>query len=193
MNALVNSYFEGLKSAQSLTVGSRGKNLFDNNKTVDSLIELASPTYLYRAIDNGRDVLALIGNVAYSNKILKIPFKPNTQYTMKYDIRNNGTHGGVIGFVYSDGTTSYPSVPTTSFVSKTIVSTIGKSIVGLILAPQSNGLNYIAIDNFQINEGTTALPYTPYVGSKAKIQCTDETKFTLAKLPNGLKNELIFG
>jgi hypothetical protein len=34
MNNLVNSYFEGLKSASSVELGSRGKNLFDGDKAI---------------------------------------------------------------------------------------------------------------------------------------------------------------
>lgn len=163
MNALVNTYFEGLKSCNKMEILTRGRNLFDE------VLELGYLNNTSGASESSTTALR-------SKNFIKI--KPNTLYTLS---NNMGYLNRLYWYGKDFNFISLSPSPATSPANATYVKF--RTEAGLV----QNNLSV----KFMLNEGSTALPYAPYVESKAKITCTDETKFTLAKLNSGIKNEIL--
>ena len=97
----------------------------------------------------------------YDNRIFK-DFKPNTQYTLSWKV----TCGNVVDvgwvFKYTDGTTS-GRVANSSSTSEAYVSATSASgkTVDFIYSDYGSGQTF-SFRELMVNEGTTALPYSPY-------------------------------
>lgn len=99
-----------------------------------------------------------------------IQFQENTQYTVSFETKsiNNGATGGnmVFTFFYTDGTYSsaYSNHTVTTWKRITATSTEGKTISHIgVTSAQWQIFDYIDIDTFQFEIGTTATAYTPFV------------------------------
>lgn len=91
-------------------------------------------------------------------------FLPNTQYTLSFkgyaeESNPNGTLGLV--FYYSDGTTTSLKIKEATEQPLSLTSTAGKTVVGLHATYNFNYKTYLK--DIQLEVGTTATPYTPYV------------------------------
>jgi hypothetical protein len=182
-------YINGLQGVGSGKIVSVGKNLFDKTSTVDKIIQQATSTYASRVVEEGFDCLKFVGNNSYSNKALGIKFKPNTQYTVKFTAKNNGTQGGLFAFLYTDGSMTLLPISgalSSSFTAYTVTSAPNKSVSDLTLSYNATGTNYYRLDNFQLEEGTTATTYEPYQSSE--LIYTLPQKFY--RLPNNIADTM---
>jgi hypothetical protein len=134
-----------------------------------------------------------------AQKIYKTKFKPNTRYTVKFESRRNlGNSSARFDVYYTDGTieTSITGSASSLWSFTEFTTQIGKTVDYISFKTASNlGTNdaFVNLDNVQINEGSTALPYEKGSFSEVKITCQDSSKFDLAKLPNGVSNTITFG
>ena len=108
----------------------------------------------------------------------RIKFKPNTQYTFKFNVafnyNNNESYDivpvlcvgyGTGDFAYVHASTAYKD----KFVEVTFTSAANKTIQSLFIANFSaTGIIYIPIDKFVVQEGTTA-DYASYTGGTFTI------------------------
>lgn len=105
-----------------------------------------------------------------------IAFKPNTQYTVSFDVktilRSGQTTSGVDNvfcFFYDDGTRSViQNIYTqTDWVHKVLTSTAGKTVVAVgLYSVEYRSCSYVDIDSFQLEEGSIATPHEPYQSQK---------------------------
>lgn len=143
-----------------------GKNLLN---LYDELYKL-DPRTLTRIVKDGRQCIS-IGNPSYYNakSILTGRFKPNTQYTLKFDIAVNMTLNAMSGLIcvlnYTDGTKlNCYYTPNTDESLKTISFTTqaGKSVQSLSFTFAYNKDTYVDENTIQLEEGAVATPYEPY-------------------------------
>ena len=143
-----------------------GKNLTD----VSSIYANATG-YLAAECDNKQCVRFQSASTVKNEQFL---FKPNTQYTVSFDVktvlRDGQTVAGadsVFVFFYSDKSSSSISntYENAGWVHKTATSDAGKTIVAIgISSSEYRTYNYIDINSFQLEEGakvTDCEPYTP--------------------------------
>ena len=128
-----------------------GKNLF-NPKC------LLNATY-----DEKTNTITVSNNI---NKALDMVFKENTQYTFSaYIKQSNSSTNNRFNVTYTDGTSQNAFLITQStseiYISQTSES--GKTISEVNWYYGSKGT--ATFRNFQIEEGTTATPYEPYIPS----------------------------
>lgn len=126
--------------------------------------------YLETEYDSKNCIRVSSGSAA---KNTPIEFKPNTQYTVSFDVKtvlkDGQTSSGsdnVFTFFYSDETLTgiYNTYTETDWVHKEITSTAGKTVVAIgIYTTEFRSYSYVDINSFQLEEGTTATAYTPYV------------------------------
>ena len=160
--ARIRKYFEGLQGAKDLGVGSRGKNLFNKNNRV-----------LSKTIFGDGSTL---GDSTLTDTSAYIKVKPNTNYT----ISNHSTDGSRTLGLYDKNFNII--TPYTQTGNKTFLTPSNCAYVRF-------SMSKLQVDTAMFNEGTTALPYEEYQGSKATIICTDSTKFSRSKLPNLVENK----
>ena len=111
-----------------------------------------------------------------------IAFKPNTQYTISFDVKTvlrsgqtTATADDVFRFFYSDGTSSGASNIYTNpvWIHKELTSTAGKTILYVgVTSTEYRSYSYVDIDSFQLEESATATSYTPYVSDFSTIIVT---------------------
>ena len=96
----------------------------------------------------------------YDNKyIFKTNWKPNTRYTIKFDIIGTTIQTNIL-IKYTDGTYDYFDYLTPNvWVTKTKTSQINKTIK-YVCAVYYDGYCYIDLDTFQVEEGTTVGNYS---------------------------------
>ena len=98
-------------------------------------------------------------------------FKENTAYTISMDIVCTSQAGYVnMTVLYTDGTTkAFTSTGTQdTWTPLTLTTDANKTIKG-IRTTYASGTNFIDLDTFQIEEGTTKTAYTPFVGQSYDI------------------------
>ncbi len=94
-------------------------------------------------------------------------FKPNTSYTLSYDmsaIANNTLDRGAIFFLYTNGSYDEAVPRVSAGESKHVVYTSNpnKTIKTLFISYGTGDGGIISLSNIQLEEGTTATPYEPY-------------------------------
>ena len=102
---------------------------------------------------------ASAGYQSYDTKYMfRTNWKPNTQYTISFDMYGSTTSSNFV-IRYTDDTRTYPSLGTAStWKHMTVISEANKTIKW-IAATYDQGYCYIDLDTFQIEEGTTATTY----------------------------------
>lgn len=113
-----------------------------------------------------------------------IAFKPNTQYTVSFDVktilRSGQTTSGadnVFCFFYDDGTRSviYNIYTKTDWAHKELTSTVGKTVVAVgLYSVEYRSYSYVDADSFQLEEGSTTTTYEPYQGQTYTSTTTGE-------------------
>lgn len=111
-----------------------------------------------------------------------VAFKPNTQYTVSFDVktvlRSGQTTSGaddVFRFFYSDGTSSGAAniYTNTEWTHKVLTSIAGKTILYVgVTSAEFRSYSYVDINSFQLEEGSTATAYEPYQGQTASANET---------------------
>jgi hypothetical protein len=167
MNALVNTYWEGLRSTQSVELGSRGRNLFDgelelgelnaNGEKISSTTRLVSKNF--NVIPNNINARLVAKDFTFTSNQIYF-YDKNHVYISRILNLSNAT---VITIPINSKYYKIVFVGTTDFNVK-----------------------------YQVNSGAVALPYEPYQGSTAKITYTDPTKFDGARLPNNTVNSTLY-
>lgn len=111
-----------------------------------------------------------------------VAFKPNTQYTVSFDVktvlRSGQTTSGaddVFRFFYSDGTSSGIGNTYTNpvWTHKELTSIAGKSIISVgVTSAEYRSYSYVDINSFQLEESSTATSYTPYITDFSSVSVT---------------------
>lgn len=105
-----------------------------------------------------------------------VAFKPNTQYTVSFDVKTVLRSGqttaiadDVFRFFYSDGTSSGAAniYTNTEWTHKVLTSIAGKTILYVgVTSAEFRSYSYVDINSFQLEEGSTATTYEPYQAQK---------------------------
>lgn len=142
---------------------------------------LATPQQVYKgALEYSEEIFENKNCVRFTSaKTIKnspIAFKPNTQYTVSFDVktvlRSGQTTSGadaVFCFFYSDGNSSTISniYTVTGWTHKTLTSISGKSVISVGLpSNEYRSYSYVDINSFQLEESPTATPCEPYQAQK---------------------------
>lgn len=173
-------------TVSAMRLKSVGKNLWDVKN--DSVIKGFAG---YSIVENdGRTCIKF--NSSYlelQKKILFGCFKPLTQYTLRYEVKEvTDTHNFRFRIFHTDGTYNAAApYATTAFSSASLTSTSGKT-VSYISIDFSGGTSevYLDVNSVQLEEGTVATPYEPYTESTAYTPAGEP----LRSLPNGIKDEI---
>lgn len=112
---------------------------------------------------------------------LDTPIPPNTTFTMSGLFSRDGaaTNGCTILFGFADGTDSgWTSLTVNSGERKSATKTFSKEIVSVKFYASNNGWadsqNYtLTVEDFQLELGSTATPYTPYTGTTIPVTFTE--------------------
>lgn len=157
-----------IKSFPVKTVKSVGKNL-----CLAKDVYAGAKDYLETTLD-GRDCIRFISATVVKNKPIR--FKENTQYTVSFDLKmvekySSGVSENVFAFFYTDGSESIQNAGKDSFtdwkrISKT--SDENKTVLYVGLA-SIDYRTYCYVSNFQLEEGSTATNYTPYMESTLDV------------------------
>lgn len=110
---------------------------------------------------------------------IDLNFKENTQYTINFIATAGGGTGtgGKVIINYTDDTTSNVSISNSdNNTIRTLVSAANKTIKSISFTYSSHRNDYIK--DFQINEGSIALPYEPYFeGKKLELNVCNKNLF----------------
>ena len=142
-------YFDGLRSSSVTEVVSVGKNLFDIDKR------------LYGTIEDNGDLKIKHDYVPFYGWDIKA----NTQYTLSGYVRNEDATGYVrLRVNYTDGTIDNVVLGNiaTEWAYREFTTPAGKTIDYIGVDYGNGGSMFVKGGELMINEGTTALPYTPY-------------------------------
>ena len=151
-------------SVTTVTVTRCGKNL-----TTPQQVYKGAAAYSEEIFEN-KNCVRFSSSTTIKNS--PVAFKPNTQYTVSFDVktvlRSGQTTSGadvVFCFFYNDGTSStIGNIHTvTGWTHKTLTSISGKSIISVgISSAEYRSYSYVDINSFQLEESSTATAYEPY-------------------------------
>ena len=142
---------------------------------------LTTPQQVYKdALEYSEEIFENKNCVRFTSaKTIKnspIVFKPNTQYTVSFDVKTvlrsgqtTSSADAVFCFFYSDGTSSTISniYTVTGWTHKTLTSISGKSVISVGLPfIEYRSYSYVDINSFQLEESSTATPCEPYQAQK---------------------------
>lgn len=181
-------------------------NITQYNNTPQSIVSIDYPENVSKKIDLQLSSKNLTtpqqvykGAAAYSEEIYEnkncvrfssstttknspIAFKPNTQYTVSFDVKTvlrsgqtTATADDVFRFFYSDGTSSGAANIYTNpvWIHKELTSIAGKTILYVgVTSYEYRSYSYVDIDSFQLEESSTATSYTPYITDFSTITVT---------------------
>ena len=140
----------------SVDVLHTGKNIFDSQRLLNA----------NGWTKDGDEYKGNVGNLyAYNEDVGLFPIKGDAskQYALSFKGRNDSSNTASmsLGFKYSDGTESLSAwMASTSYEEKTAISTVGKTVVGIVVG-YANGGN-VHLKDIQIEVGSTATAYEPY-------------------------------
>ena len=155
-----------------------GKNLLQNG---DDLLKESST--IKNKDGSYTCVLANLQQISAANPFFKLTYKNNAQYTISMNVSNTIEDTIYLIWHYDDGTTT--DTPDSAFKINNnlgriaVTSKLGKTCIGLEIS-YGNSKGKTTISDIQIEEGTTATPYEPYIPSVKMI----------AEEVNQLKNDL---
>lgn len=165
MNAMVNKYGEGLISTDELSILSRGRNLFDGIFESGDIDSATGVNTVNSARIRSKNFTQIDSSKQYK---FSTPMVFPSTVIRQYD--KNGSYLG------TSAMSNYIYTPTSTLVKKIRFVVLDTNVENLMM----------------LNEGSTALPYDNYSGSTININCRENTKFSLSKLPNGIQNEINF-
>ena len=166
-----------------------GRNLWNMERFYDELKVISSANVSY-STDFGRDSIKLTNQSSFFNKIVMSGlYKQNTKYTIKFDYYHNGSLPGIIlQWVYTDNTFSSLGMSTlNSWTTITSTSASGKTVKEIVLTYGTGSTpSYLDRKSFQLEVGSTATTYAPYVSSEMYLQANAN----LNRVPNGVKDTI---
>ena len=158
----------------------------DNN--IKSIGKNLAPSTIYNDLDatgsatlqeNGYYEVKFNGN----KTIMEGMFKENTQYTISCMAYGSASgNNGVLGFNYTDGTSSTSGINQTTPYLYTITSTSGKTIKNIKITYGNQNTTYVK--DFQIELGTTATAYVTPQSSTYPINLPVENLFNESQILN---------
>jgi len=156
-----------VQSLTNATIKSVGKNLFDGVFTTENVgleyNSLASNSFsITSVIPVGLRTINLFPN---------LNFKPNTQYTFSGTAFEDIDKNLRLQIEYTDDTTDYILIPAFVETSFTRTSALGKTISHIGFDYSSLG-STTTFNNFQVELGTTATAYEPYVSETQVFNAT---------------------
>ena len=144
-------YFEGLRSAKVTSLKSEGKNLFDISKALNDNL-----------VDNGDGTYTLTNNGGFNrySKIVPMFIPANTPFAF------GGTHisGDIkafVQFIFADSTDN-KSYPIDEWGR---TETYPNDLLGVQIYMNGTEGQSVTFSNYQIEYGTKATEYTPYIGT----------------------------
>ena len=162
------AYTPYISDLTSVNVTRYGKNL-----TTPQQVYKGATAYSEEIFEN-KNCVRFSSGVTIKNS--PIAFKPNTQYTVSFDVktvlRSGQTTSGadaVFCFFYNDGTSSkIDNVYTvTGWTHKTLTSISGKSIISVgVPSTEYRSYSYVDINSFQLEESSTVTLCEPYQAQK---------------------------
>lgn len=145
----------------SVGVRLTSKNLFDSTTLLQAQNWQESGGVYYGRADY------LYATFKYANGGLfpNYTFKENTQYTFSFNGYNEvdevGYDGVIFGFKYTDGTDNRVALPNSQDFADYILTSVANKTIERLFVSFSGGCD-VYIRNIQLEESTTATPYTPY-------------------------------
>lgn len=130
-----------------------GKNLFDESKLNLKTTEVDNKTcYEIAGINSSTP------NVIWNKEL-----KANTQYTISM-VAKKVRYFNIIYFRYTDGTSSLKQFDNTTFETISATSAAGKTLQSITIDTGAHtATNYIEVGTIQLEEGTTATEYEPFI------------------------------
>ena len=159
-----------------------GKNLITAKELYGSLLTGTSSSYS-EIVFNQKNSIKFVDNS--TKKYTKIKFKEKTSYTVSFDyaqsISSNGApqHTATLFvFYYTDGTSDGLTVTNASdsvdWKHVSLTSNSSKTISSIGTASYNyRYFNYIDVDTFQLEEGSSATDYEPYNEETTNIYLTE--------------------
>lgn len=140
-----------IKSAKTGLPG--GKNLFDESKLT-----------LATEVVDGKNCYKIAGiNTSTANRLWDKQLKENTQYTISM-VAKKVQYFNIIYIKYTDGTASSKQYTNTTFETISATSVAGKTLQSITIDTGSHtATNYIEVGTIQLEEGTTASTYEPFI------------------------------
>lgn len=162
------AYTPYISDLTSVNVTRYGKNL-----TTPQQVYKGATAYSEEIFEN-KNCVRFSSGVTIKNS--PIAFKPNTQYTVSFDVktvlRSGQTTSGtdaVFCFFYDDDTLStiYNTYTQPDWEHKVFTSTVDKTVVAVGLTSREyRSYSYVDIDSFQLEESSTVTLCEPYQAQK---------------------------
>ena len=148
-----------------IEVKTNGKNLFNSEDWYTTLNAIKSASMMKENVD-GKEYYKFRPDEIWNYQYMLGQFKENTQYTLTCKARqyeNTGHNSTGFVFAYTDGTTTRVFINrTTTEYDYKITSEVGKTISYIRNSYDYN--EYVLVRDIQLEEGTQATSYEPYIG-----------------------------
>lgn len=168
LGSTATSYTPYISDLTSVNVTRYGKNL-----TTPQQVYKGATAYSEEIFEN-KNCVRFSSGVTIKNS--PIAFKPNTQYTVSFDVKTVLRSGqttaiadDVFRFFYSDGTSSGAAniYTDTEWTHKVLTSVAGKTILYVgVTSNEYRSYSYVDINSFQLEESSTVTLCEPYQAQK---------------------------
>ena len=168
LGSTATSYTPYISDLTSVNVTRYGKNL-----TTPQQVYKGATAYSEEIFEN-KNCVRFSSGVTIKNS--PIAFKPNTQYTVSFDVKTVLRSGqttaiadDVFRFFYSDGTSSGAAniYTDTEWTHKVLTSIAGKTILYVgVTSNEYRSYSYVDINSFQLEESSTVTLCEPYQAQK---------------------------
>lgn len=176
-------YFEGYRSIadEPVNITVHGSNHIDMNKITFSNASIIdkdpSKGYItFKKTDSNSGTF-----IKYEN----FKVKPNTYYSVAYDITCNGSTINKNTFIYDENSKYYGSHLVNGNITEFNTGDWNSVNIGVFVGSGISINSVIKITNFRINEGRVALPFEPYKENTFILDA-----LSLKELPTGVKDTL---
>lgn len=176
-------YFEGYRSIadEPVNVTVHGSNHIDMNKITFSNASIIDK-------DPSKGYIAFKKTDSNSGTFIKyenFKVKPNTYYSVSYDITCNGSTINKNTFIYDENSKYYGSHLVNGNITEFNTGDWNSVNIGIFVGSGISVNSVIKITNFRINEGRVALPFEPYKENTFILDA-----LSLKELPTGVKDTL---
>ena len=156
----------------------KSKNLYD----MEELLDVSGWNYSDGVYSGSASNFATYYNRNTGNSLIAV--KPNTVYTLSIKGYSSSDSDGIgIGFFYTDGTRDDTGVLTSTESTKTVTSNPNKTISKIHGYYTGGATCYV--EYIQIEEGSTATTYAPYIKSNVELDSLKADKTTIATEETG--------
>jgi hypothetical protein len=207
MNAVVNEYWEGLKSTNKMSVLSRGRNLFDGENQ-----SIVGASFISSKFNNTFTTSPVSAGNVFGFFQPGSPFVPvnpirvtSLNKYVKVKIRRTSGSGNIAALrlrqydinkqFISNVDVTAPLTITTKFNEFTaLFQNLDSSTRYIIFAGlTATGASSAVFEFTDLIISDTNTTYEPYLGQQIDIECGNPELFALSQLPNGVQNEIKYG